>query len=1228
MLKWLLASVVVVLVWTAWFLFGIPPLWATILITVLVGLAVGSVYLLRKLRARRAARELERALAAQAADQARSARPDLQAEIHEMQSEFQRAIQALKTSKLGRGGGNALYELPWYVIIGPPGSGKSTALRNSGLQFPYMSRSGGSVRGIGGTRNCDWWLTNEAVLLDTAGRWSIEDEDRVEWHGFLDLLRRFRPRKPLNGILVAVSVSELASAHEEEVVGVGRRIRERVDEVMGRLQMSLPVYVLFTKCDLIPGFVEIFGDLDRTQRGQIWGFTAPLAQPIGEPGHYFGERFDELGQIIEQRAIRRMGEERKIDSRERIHEFPQQFQIVKKNLADFIGQLFSENVYQETPQFRGAYFTSGTQEGRPIDRVMSRMAEAFGLQGRVPPAEPVVDPKSYFLRDVFSHVVFPDRVIAARSAGEVRRQRMRQAIAAAAIFFIAILMSTLPAYTWYNSRDFLDETETVAVAAAEGEPDETLADIDALRDRTRLLKDYEDDGAPYSMRLGMYQGDDVYPALRDFYTTVLRQRLVQPIVDRDTDEMMEFGRRFREFENARPTPEEHGKFYNVLKSYLLLSKPSEPSQPALEDEEELRDWLTRQLVRRWAEAAGTDLESDEAENMADHTAFYTDLVAADDELLFQRDGENVQRVRNALNRLSGESLAMNQIIAQFDGRGYDITPERMLGTTSAIRAREGARVRGAFTRRAWDESVLETLSAPGQEFLGEPWVLGRQIDNERPSEAQLDALRCEYFRRYVGEWREYIDALRASPSGNHTEALRNLQALTSGDPTPHGALFGRLDDARSVFSVGYNTRLPVPEPPENEAEDSTVVSTLIKQGERRLQGSTGQLLRSAIQDAQSQWRAPPGADGIQCGDPRYVEEEFKGFTRFGVPLATEGNAPAPTTSLDHYLEQLRFVRDALQTYVDDPTSSDQLMGKLQMARTVVRGLIEEQQLGWRPNFEALLWPPIESAAVNSSMALGMSAGRSWCSEVYTPWNESLHNRYPFNANGHDAPIDDFTVFFQPEEGTLWAFYKEMLESDIELAGNDFQPSRRLGRDTNTVYQSGLTGYLTRARDVTRSFFPPGSAEPKADFDVRIRPSPRVATVQLTVDEQVVSYENAPERWTRITWPNAEASARGASIEVRGENGMHEVVRQEGEWGFFRLLEAGTVTSRGTGVFTMGWRLHTHDVDIVIEVRPAREQSPFFGVPNRSRSPGLLQPVRADVTPPRDIIAGGGQPCRR
>src|ERR1019366_6409282 len=126
---------------------------------------------------------------------------------------FQEALGALRKSKKGA---KSLLELPWYMIIGPPGSGKTTALSNSGLEFPLADRFGKSaVRGVGGTRSCDWWFTTEAILLDTAGRYTTQDSDEradsAGWTEFLTLLKKHRSRQPTNGVLVALSIADIAA---------------------------------------------------------------------------------------------------------------------------------------------------------------------------------------------------------------------------------------------------------------------------------------------------------------------------------------------------------------------------------------------------------------------------------------------------------------------------------------------------------------------------------------------------------------------------------------------------------------------------------------------------------------------------------------------------------------------------------------------------------------------------------------------------------------------------------------------------------------------------------------------------------------------------------------------------------------------------------------------------------------------------------------------------------
>lgn len=1265
MLKYIVSAIVVIAVWATWIVLlpdSGPYLWLPALFTLLVAVVLIAIAVTRRLRARRAARELEKALAAQAAEQARSARPDMQADILQMQQEFQKAIGALKSSKLARGGEDALYALPWHLIVGPPGSGKSTALRNSGLQFPYMSTSGGGIRGIGGTRNCDWWLTNEAVLLDTAGRWTTEEEDRDEWMSFLDLIKKFRPRKPLNGIIAAVSLDQLGGAHEEEVSALARRMRERIDEVQNRLQMSLPVYVLFTKADLVPGFVETFADLSKQERGQVWGFTVPLANPPADPGMHFQERFDELAAIVEKRALKRMGEERKLESRELIHSFPQQLQTVRKSCADLVSRLFEGSVFGETPMFRGVYFSSGTQEGRPIDRVMHKMAEAFGIRSEVNLGEPVTEAKSYFLRDVFLNVVFPDRDVAVRSAAEQKRQRRNQYVAAGVIFATALLISVLPALAWSNNRSYLDDTRDIIdrVSAASAEQ-EVLSpqDLAPLRERVAELQRHDERGAPLLMRMGMYQDDVREPASR-LYTRLLQAQVVGPIVEDDRAALEEFGRRYETLRDSMPSGREHSENYDRLRAHLLVSRPTDPSEPLLSDNEEVADWLAERITERWAEQMGGEDELDEASlaEMRSQADLYTALLAQEDgreiaaaeSMRFPRDDESVRRARAALTRVPLSDMALDRLIQDVPRR-YDQRLAQLVGTVEPMSARTTqvcrqdsdcdsgycdrnrceAFVRGAFTRQGWENEVRDVLYGQGDARLfGEPWVLGAELAASQRTEEQrteeLRVLRNQYFRQYVVEWRDFLSSIDVSRPQSNAASLTALQSLTRGEPEPYRLLFQQ---------TLYNTTLPVPEGEEASASEQAATSTFWDRIWRRVERVRGgqaasNILRTALGSSGEEER-----DEREVLTPEHVYIAFEGFTRFGAvpppPEPQEGQQPPPPPALPlgTYEEQLDNVRDALVAHLDTPRgTAEALETALQAARTTTSSLIESQEIGWRPRLHALLWPPIDGTTNSIAIEQATGAGRSWCTEVYTPYARNIMNGYPLNPSGHDIPLADFGAFYAPEEGTLWAFYNEVLARRIPREGDTFTFATNLGQQAGNAYRTQLLQYLERAGDITSTFFPPGSAEPSVQYDIRIRPSVRVATQEFCASGQCYEYHNGPERWQRYTWPGEDPVA-GASIEIRGEGGIHQRIEQDGEWGLFRLLEQGTVTStsRGRRVFTMTWRLRDHQVDVSIDFRPVRGDAPFFGVAGRERNPPLLQPLRARAAEPPQQIVNGRTTCR-
>ena len=236
----------------------------------------------------------------------------------ELSQRFRQALAMLRQGIEAKGtrrwwqGRRQVQQLPWYLIIGAPGGGKTTALLHSGLRFPLAERLGRDpLAGTGGTRHCDWWFSQDAVFIDTAGRYTTQDSDAAadarEWQQFLALLRRHRPVQPINGVIVSVSVPDLLHGGAE-LARQAAAVAARLDELRRELDLAFPVYLLVTKADLLAGFVETFGDLDAAQREQLWGLVFD-ADAAGIPAD-LGPRLADLAQRLARRSPEALQHER------------------------------------------------------------------------------------------------------------------------------------------------------------------------------------------------------------------------------------------------------------------------------------------------------------------------------------------------------------------------------------------------------------------------------------------------------------------------------------------------------------------------------------------------------------------------------------------------------------------------------------------------------------------------------------------------------------------------------------------------------------------------------------------------------------------------------------------------------------------------------------------------------------------------------------------------------
>jgi len=892
-LAWALSFI---LQWSLWLAAGIT--------LVILAVALGTFVFLR-VRANRSAGALERAIAEQARQQEANASPQKRAEIQALQKQILDGINALKQSKLGgrKRGASALYSLPWYAIIGPPGAGKTTALKASGLPFPYADSS---IRGVGGTRNCDWWFTNDAILLDTAGRYTTEHEDQGEWLSFLEMLRKHRGQKPLNGLIVAVSVLDVIDANEMQLEAMGKKLRARIDEVMTKLGMVLPVYVIVTKCDLVAGFNEFFGDMRKSDRSQALGATIPLAADRRDPGGLFAREFDLIVQQLHARGMKRLAFERDRKAREAIYGFPLEFAGLRRNLTDLLGQVFLVNAFQGTPTFRGFYFTSGTQEGAPLGRVLQRMGAAMGIQARQLAAEQRIESKSYFLYDVFTRVVFPDAEVAARSAAELRRQKLVRVGVSVTALAVAVTFAIPAVISFFNNRELLTNAQSVAERAMkidwENRSEPIRAKLEALEPLHKMmieLESYEDNGVPFEKRWLMYSGAEIYPRLVAIYVYNMQKGFVSPAKFKLESDLSAIG------------GEKYAQERRKLKTYLMLS-----------DVEHLEiDYAAARYTALWSDInkATNDIAMlDLKKRMLPQLDHYFHMIkpSADHNNRARAkpvpaNEKVVERARKVLQDIPVRQRYYAMFVDTIEAEIYDESEDPVRGnlrypplsldtmfsdrkevlawlrSTQNDGGKGYYQVPGPYTDKG-HAAVLANIDAAKDLLEREQWVVPLTPEEQGEQVLRNVAVLADmYEQTYVTMWKGFLQDIRVKSPNTLDEALVLYGDEQAGLRRPEWPYL------RIIRAVEDHTQW---KKPLSTLEDKRVSKVANQKLNQQLTGKTGLRFNVDVNKI--------------AGKVSKVPQTFKSAVSFGVPPEGSKN-PLNETPLSDYMELLNTLRQRI-----------------------------------------------------------------------------------------------------------------------------------------------------------------------------------------------------------------------------------------------------------------------------------------------------------------------------
>ncbi|GAA0783479.1 type VI secretion system membrane subunit TssM [Roseibium denhamense] len=1110
---------------------------------------------LRHFLARRANAKLINSMLAN--DELVSMGPDMSAdEVELIRERFEAALKKLRDNPLdGKRNRNFLFELPWYIIIGPPGTGKTTILRNSGLEFPLAENGQEALQGVGGTRNCDWWISNEAVMIDTAGRYTTQDVnkgvDAAAWSGFLELLLKFRRRRPINGILLAISIEDVALADEDARSRQAEILRQRLRELHRTFGMRLPVYIMFTKCDLIAGFDEYFDGIKERDREQVWGVTLPYDQQQMTFGPAFEQGFTDLVARLEKQLPERLSEERNNGRRCRIYGFPHEFGTLSTVLRSFVSEVFRSSRYEAQPLLRGVYFTSGTQEGTPFDRLLGAMGNSFQLA----PAHQMPlsgQGKAYFIKNLLSNIVFREQDLVGVNTRLERRLAAIYAGSMAAIVAVVVGLSAYWLAGLYHADETADEVEELAnrlrVMRQDADRDRSLISILPTLNAAKAMRDEikEEENWLTVMPFSIESQSKLYPAAEKTYESYLREYLLPSITSRLEAQIQLVSNAA----NSNST-----LLRDQLETYLMLTTGQNYNASKV------------QSAFRAQNEAAFILNPENRGAMQEHMNNLLQLLpiqAAVDQPIVQEARDRIQQVPQA-------SSIYNRMVTDSAQR-YRVAPVNLttsLGSGAlyidSATSQGRSLIPGFYTKNGFYNFFLARLPEYIRSSTGSDWVLGNQVSDTTYNRLAKEIVRM-YTQDYIRTWREGISYIRVVDIGSLGRAQIVLQDLSS----PQSPLTNVLSILRE------NTQLPLP--------GSDTQSQAAGAAANAAPAAAGGIVASASEAAQK--AAVQTAFGDAPWPGIAIEDAFRPLNNLTDPTAGQqsldrvqqlfgdlyGNVAGVVTAPDPNKAAFDFVKGRAQTPTNDSftTLRSEAAIKPEPVRSMVLSIVNRT------------WD-----LLNKSAYLYLN-GR-WKDEVVPACNSIIAGRYPFDPGAkEDVALQDFTDLLGPS-GVIDAYFNNYLKPFVLIRGRQYTEVQTQGAGLGLSAEA--LNQISTAQTIKDAFFAKGGSSPEAKFT--IRPSfldPKALRSTLKIDDETMIYRHGPVRSKDFSWPS-QADASVAQLSITLLDNSKDTVQQEGTWAIFRLLsESGLsrVTGQDRFVFSI-------TKDVKIEPKP---QVPPAPAPNR------------------------------
>ncbi|EKS4626877.1 type VI secretion system membrane subunit TssM [Salmonella enterica] len=1131
---WLLALVwVALLVWIwwkgpAWQFYDEPwlkPLshrWLATAVWSLMTLAWLTVRVIKRLQ------QLER----QQKQQREEEKDPLSLELNAQQRYLDRWLLRLQRHLNSR---SYLWQLPWYMVIGPAGSGKTALLREG---FPSdIIYTPETVRGTEQRLYITPHVGKQAVIFDASGALCGEpDADTLHrrlWTHWLDWLVQKRARQPLNGLILTLDLPDLLTAGKRQREALLQALRSRLQDVRQHLHCQLPVYVVLTKLDLLAGFSPLFTSLDKTGRDAILGVTFTHRAHENDDWRTELNAFwqtwgEQLNQALPDLMLAQN------HHRSALFSFVRQMQGVNDTLSALLDSLLDgENM---DVMLRGVYLTSSLQRGQVDDIFMQSAASQYRLGNSPQVAWPLVDTTPYFTRNLFPQALLAEPNLSGENSvwlGNARRRMMMFTAGSA----VLIVLAAGGWHHYYNSNwnagvRVLEQARTfMDVPPPQGIDDDgnlQLPLLNPVRDATLAYGDWGDRSRLAD--LGLYQGRRIGPYVEQTYLQLLEQRYLPALTNGLIKDLatapQNSEQKLAVLRVLRMLEDKSGRNDEVVKQYMA-KRWSERFHGQRDIQAQLMAHLDYALQHTDWHA---QRQAGEGDAISRWTPYDKPVMDAQKELsklpVYQRVYQSLKT--RAQGVLPADLNLRDQVGPTFDQVFISGDDDKLV--VPQLLTRHG--LQSYFVKQR-DELVALTAM--------DSWVLNltRSVKYSDADRAEIQRqLTEQYLGDYTATWRAGMDNLNVRDYESVAELTGALEQIISGDQPLQRALTALRDNTHAIV---------LPDKLDDKAREEA-------------RSAPDYLLLARLGH---EFAPENGTLDTQKDKESTMQAVYRQLTELHRYLLAIQNAPAPGKSA------LKAVQLRL-----DQNSSDPIFATRQMAKTLPAPLNR-----WVGKLADQAWHVVMVEAVHYMEV-------DWRDSVVKPFSEQLADNYPFNPrSSQDASLDAFERFFKPG-GVLDTFYTQNLKLFVEGGAE-------VNGDDTVVIREDVLQQLERAQNIRDIFFSRqnGLGTQFAVETVSLSGNKRRSVLNL--DGQLVDYSQGRNYTAHLVWPNNMREGNESKLTLIGLSGSApRSISFGGPWAQFRLFGAGQLTGVQNGNFTV--RFNVDGGAMVYRVHTDTEDNPFSG----------------------------------